>query len=167
MREIKLIEYNTPDKSSYLVAKKDYYTISLGNGCKTSFKTKTDLDKFLRKVNQELNLILHETVSNLNRTSTEYYKTWFLIDKSNHLNNTNFTKDVQKSLNMAVDRCHLTNANHYVFNHLRYSLEILEDITKQIIAVRKRKKHTLEVISLQVYLKDITRLLAELKSIGK
>lgn len=137
MRKIKLVNYLQPSNGSSFANNK-YYSVSLGNGLFLQYKSERLLLKALALINESLN----NTLVNLNAVAIQVYNEYrfnlVYIDSATCEKINRCFAAFDKSINFAMDRCHLSNGNHFVFSHLRQAIENLtEVITKVELAASK------------------------------
>ena len=177
MKQIRITHYNEPKPDS-VFTKDKYYSIVLGNGATISFKDKKKIVYFLTSVNKQLTEALQELVLLYADLFKEYWNIWFYLDQ--HVD-TIETRERNKKieshcisefnyiptlLNIAVDRSHFQNGNHFAFNHLYNVIKALQSINKMLIRLRQEKLHTAEVNRLELFDKALLRIKKEMDKIG-
>lgn len=146
MKQIKLKLFDYPDKSS-VYSKRKQYDVFLKSGYRVHFKSLSALHNFVRKINKDLNLILHE----LNHIYTNQYgiyrHMWFYFydetSKANHLGLesklTRYFHEVEEFLHKVVTRTSGPNGHEFTFKFLEHaaaSLYLATDILDRMCEVR-------------------------------
>lgn len=167
MKVINLQHYETPDKTSLYIKKRNY-SIALGNGLTRRFSNRNNLTAFITHINKELNIYLFEILSILTESYREIYKLFLHVDHFRALNNAiRSLHDVDRSLQFAIDRSSYPNGNHFTFHHLNNAIENIQFTIKKMITIRKKKNQYLEVRFLEIISNRLTELSTKLNNLGK
>ncbi|MCX6282924.1 MAG: hypothetical protein NTW31_01605 [Bacteroidetes bacterium] len=170
MRKIKLENYSTPEKSA-TYQKQRTYRLWLGNDvtvCKTSEKA---IITAITAVNDELNNYLAE----INQMYIDYFamyrRRWFILDPENgnkeiEKNVRNCLNEIDRYLNLIVERYSFPNGNHFVFKHLNCIFNEFQNILTAFIQVDTKKNNYGEIQSLKANIKRVNSLQKEMNSLG-
>ena len=169
MRKIKIEHITNPDLSSHYIKQK-MYSVSLGNQVTKWFSNEKDAKAFLAEVNRLLNQVIHELNYIYGNVFAEYRHNWGYFEKDRMNAEKQIIRSMQlidRSFNLAVNRCRLTNGNHFTFSHLLNIINEIEHIIQILITLMSDRKHYAEVHRLNVYQKMLNVQKIDLNQVGK
>ena len=168
MRKIRLINITIPDLSSHYIKKK-MYSVSLGNKVTKWFSNEKDAMAYLASVNRLLNQVLHELNYIYGNILAEYRYNWGHFDTIRK----NEEKVILKSIDiidrafiLVIERCGLTNGNHFTFNNLWNVMTEIDIIITICTNLFTELKHYAQVHKMDVFKKMIANQRKDLQNIG-
>lgn len=151
MKSVKICHYSEPLKSSSFL-KDQLYSVSLGNGYKTTFASKKETLAFLAQTNRDLSTKMMELNFVFSEIMKMYRYAWphFENGKNNGMNNyQGIIKDIingiENSFNLLVDRAGWENGNYTVFSHLNSIISSCKEICVLLAELHTSKNNTIPV----------------------
>ncbi len=150
MKSIKLIHVIQPDKTS-IFTKDKYFTVALGNGSVRRFKNKKLAYKYLIDVSKHLTYKLHDLHLCFASVNAMYIDNFFYYDRmprAEFLLNEH-SSEIQKYLNIMVERTAYANGNRFVFNHFKTIVDAIMGMATIITKILKGRNCHAECRKLQ------------------
>jgi hypothetical protein len=169
MKKIRIVNITNPDLTSHYIKQK-MYSVSLGNGVTKWFSNEKDAKQFLADVNRLLNQVIHELNYIYGNVFLEYRHNWGYFDgtrKQLEKDILRIMQTIDRSFNLAVERAHLTNGNHFAFSHILNIINETEGIILILSELLTERKHYAEVHRLEVYIKMLTVQKIDLNQLGR
>lgn len=150
-----------------ITPKRNIYQIVLGNGnliekksLKQAKKVLVELNRFLTDRTYELNKIYGQLL--------EYHRIhiWGYCDPFNERAANNYFSNIQKSFELAFERSHYENGNHFTFHHLKNICTNLRDITRLFKLFDKKRNKNIELHLWDAQIEYINAIQQKIKTYG-
>jgi hypothetical protein len=168
MKRIKLTHIGTPDLSSHYIKQK-MYSVTLGNKVNKWFTNRKEALRYLVAINKELNLKLAELNFIYGYIFTEYRKNWYYFEKSMAGNDNEINSlflSINKAFELAVERSHYTNGNHFTFSHIYKIIGDLNAVADILTKIMTDKKFYADVQRMNVFISMLRYNKSELEKLG-
>lgn len=169
MRKIRIDKVSIPDLTSHYI-KQRMYSVSLGNGSTVWFSNEKQAYAHLADVNRVLNQVLHELNYIYGNAYMTYRTNWgyfYGTRKKDERIIKNTMSVIDRTFNLAVERCRSENGNHFTFTHLFNIINELESILTMLLELLTKRKNYAEVHKMDVYLNMLKYQRNELNQVGK
>jgi hypothetical protein len=143
MQNVKLTDYQRPDRSSSYTLQKRYYSIHAASAC-FYFKSERRLKLWLGELNRQLNALAADVNCLYADVFTEY-RYYYL-----HLNSTERGKfeqrfhSIDKTFDLLVSRCNDRASNHWTYQYAERILKLLNEINETLIAHKMNQLATVQ-----------------------
>lgn len=140
MKDIKLIQYNLPNKTS-VYTKHRQFSFWIGDR-PFHFRSETKLKIRLAEINRDLTKILHELVWILRDIRIQYYDCWFLLDNQDNYSLTEIKQNfigIEKKLEL-LTRNGLIRENLIIWRDFDYIFKVMDLILRDLIRLMTKKK---------------------------
>jgi hypothetical protein len=163
MKEIKLVKYSKDGKK---------FSVSLGNGTIFDFTSKRLTLKFLAETSRFLTGSLYEARSIYISVWNKFQLSWGYFQSNSELflegeNCQDLLTRISKSFDLAVNRSHWENGNHFSFTHIFSVIQSQKEIIKALNKVFELKGTTHEIYECEAMYNRLINLECELKNYGQ
>lgn len=135
-RQIELNKITKPNKNAHYTEQKTY-RIYLGNGYIIVFQSLRNAQRFMAESNRTLNSKLDEILYLISDIHYLYVTHFRELKNSETVSIHQKFAELNKALNLALDRSSWANGNYFLFTHLQNTLDSLEAILTNISKIIK------------------------------
>ena len=170
MKKIALNQITSPEISS-IYAKRNCYSLVLGNGITVRFTSTRDAMAFLNEVNRDLNfnlVILNQIYIDVH---THFRRVWFYLNNGldgagNERKIIGLFHDIDKNMDLMVTRSEWSNGNQFVFQYFKGCLNFLDEIIKILQEVEMKRNAYSEFYMLKVLLTRTNGIRSDILTMG-
>ena len=170
MKKITLKQITSPEVSS-IYAKRNCYSLSLGNGITVRFSSARDAMAYLNEVNKDLNfnlVVLNQIYVDVH---THFRRVWFYLNNGldgpgNERKIIGLFHDIDKNMDLMVTRSDWENGNYFIFQYFKGCLNFLDEIIKILQDVEMQRNAYPEFYMLKVLLTRTDSVRTDISTMG-